>query len=59
VEVMGNIMKIIMYSEMKKEQSKKIKLKVLEENILKYNDWLKKTNREDKIESYEEFLRAQ
>lgn len=55
---MGNIMKIIMYSEMKKEKSKKIKLKVLEENILKYNSWLKKTHREDKIENYEQFLRA-
>lgn len=55
---MGNIMKIIMYSEMKREESKKIKIKLLEENISKYNKWLKKTHREDKIENYEEFLRA-
>ncbi len=56
---MGNIIKIIMYSELKKEKSNKIKLIVLEENILKYNGWLKVTHREDKIENYEEFLRAQ
>ncbi|WP_170816426.1 hypothetical protein [Clostridium beijerinckii] len=54
---MGNIIKIIMYSEIKKNKKSKIKLRVLEENILKYNYWLKVTHREDKIENYEEFLR--
>ncbi|MDR3597315.1 hypothetical protein [Clostridium sp.] len=55
---MGNIIKINMYAEMKKEKSREIKLKSLEKTILKYNNWLKQTNREDKIENYEEFLRA-
>lgn len=55
---MGNIIKINMYAEMKKEKSKQIELKLLEETILKYNNWLKKTHREDKIENYEKFLRA-
>lgn len=56
---MGNLIKINMYAEMKSRQEEKLKLKNLEEVILKYNSWLKKTNREDKIESYEEFLQAQ
>ncbi|WP_315073038.1 hypothetical protein [uncultured Clostridium sp.] len=56
---MGNIIKINMYVEMKKETNNKLKLKALEENIGKYNSWLKKNNREDKIESYEKFLRAE
>lgn len=55
---MGNIMKINMYAEMKKKKSKKIELKTLEETISKYNKWLRRTHREDKIENYEEFLRA-
>jgi D-mannonate dehydratase len=59
VEKMGKIMKINMYSEMKRKKNNKLKLEVLEENILEYNIWLKKTNREDKIENYEKFLQAQ
>lgn len=55
---MGNIIKINMYAEMKKEKSKQVKLKTLEDTILKYNSWLKRNHREDKIENYEEFLRA-
>lgn len=55
---MGNIMKINMYAETKKRKNKKLNLKYVEQNILLYNDWLKKTNREDKIETYEEFLQA-
>jgi hypothetical protein len=56
---MGNIIKINMYVEAKKEKDSKIKLETLEQNILKYNNWLKVTNREDRIESYEKFLQAQ
>jgi D-mannonate dehydratase len=59
VEKMGKIMKINMYSEMKRKKNNKLKLEVLEENILEYNIWLKRTNREDKIENYEKFLQAQ
>lgn len=55
---MGNIIKINMYAEMKRKKNDKLKVKVLEENILKYNSWLQKNYREDKIENYEEFLRA-
>lgn len=55
---MGNIMKINMYVEMKKNKSDQLRLKNLEENIGKYNNWLKKNNREDKIENYEKFLHA-
>jgi len=55
---MGNIIKINMYSEMKREKNNELKLEVLERNILKYNSWLKKNNREDKIENYEEFLQV-
>lgn len=55
---MGNIIKINMYAEIKKKKEKHIKVKNLEESILKYNNWLKDTNREDKIEAYEEFLQA-
>lgn len=56
---MGNIMKINMYAEKKKQNNKNINLKYLEQNILQYNDWLKKNNREDKIENYEAFLQAE
>jgi hypothetical protein len=56
--MLGNIIKINMYAEIRKEKTKKVKLNVLEDTILKYNSWLKVTNREDKIENYEKFLRA-
>ena len=56
---MGNIIKINMYVEMKRKKNNQLKLKTVEEAILEYNDWIKKTNREDKIENYEEFLQAQ
>lgn len=55
---MGNIIKINMYVEMKKKHENKLRLENLQENILRYNSWLKDTNREDKIENYEMFLRA-
>ena len=54
---MGNIIKINMYAETKKKKEN-LKLQYVEKNILLYNDWLKKTNREDKIENYEAFLQA-
>jgi hypothetical protein len=56
---MGNLIKINMYVEAKNKKESKLNLQTVEEVILKYDDWLKKTNREDKIENYEEFLRAQ
>lgn len=55
---MGNIIKINMYVEMKRKKNNKLKLQTVEETILEYNDWIKKTNREDKIENYERFLLA-
>jgi len=55
----GNIIKINMYVEMKMKSSNKLKLKTVEEAILEYNNWIKNTNREDKIENYERFLQAQ
>lgn len=56
---MGNIIKINMYVESERKKKEKLKLKTVEETILRYNNWIKKTNREDKIENYEEFLQAQ
>ena len=56
--IMGNIMKINMYADIKKKKDKKLKLKTVERNIIQYNKWLKKNNMEDKIETYEEFLQA-
>lgn len=56
---MGNIIKINIYVESKKKTNNKLKLQFVEEIILMYNSWLKRTNREDKIENYEEFLRTQ
>ncbi|MDR3595823.1 hypothetical protein [Clostridium sp.] len=53
---MGNIMKINIYVEAKKNN--KLNLETVEDVIQEYNSWLKKTNREDKIENYEEFLQA-
>jgi hypothetical protein len=56
-EKMGNIIKINIYAECKKKKNE-LKLKTVEEAISKYNSWLKKTNKEDKIENYEMFLQA-
>ncbi|WP_196244884.1 hypothetical protein [Clostridium beijerinckii] len=55
---MGNIIKINMYAEMNKKKNTKLDLKTVEEVILEYNKWLKKNNREDKIETYEKFLQV-
>jgi hypothetical protein len=55
----GNIIKINMYVEVKRIKNNQLKLKTVEEAILEYNNWIKKTKREDKIETYEEFLHAQ
>lgn len=55
---MGNIIKINMYAENKKKKNSRLKLKNVEQDILKYNEWLRRTNREDKIENYEMFLQA-
>lgn len=54
---MGNIIKINMYAEMNKKKNVKLDLKTVEEVILEYNKWLKKNNREDKIETYEKFYK--
>lgn len=55
---MGNLIKINIYAERKKADNK-LNIKNIEENILNYNEWLEKNHREDKIENYEKFLRAQ
>ena len=43
----------------KRKKNDKLKLQTVKEAILEYNDWIKKTNREDKIENYERFLQVQ
>ena len=48
-----------MYVKMKRKKNHKLSLQTIEEIIQKYKIWLKKTNREDKIENYEIFLHAQ
>jgi len=48
-----------MYVKMKRKKNTKLSLQTIEEIILKYKSWLKKTNREDIIEAYEEFLQTQ
>lgn len=55
---MGNLIKINMYAELNKRKGYVLDLKRLEANILNYNNWLQKTHREDKIQTYEEFLQA-
>lgn len=55
---MGNIIKINIYAEAKKRKNNNLKVKYLEESILEYNDWLRKTHKEDKIENYERFLKV-
>ena len=56
---MGNIIKINLYAEYKNKMKNKLSMKTVEEAIKKYNSWLAKTNREDKIENYERFLQTQ
>lgn len=41
-----------------KSNYKIIDIKVLQENLIDYRSWLRKTNRDDKIENYEKFLQA-
>lgn len=55
---MGNLIKINIYTEAKKIKGSTMNIKKLEDNISNYNEWLKKTHKEDRIESYEEFLEA-
>lgn len=55
---MGNIIKINMYVEMKRKKNTKLDLKSIEKVILDYKIWIKKNNGEDKIETYEKFIRA-
>jgi hypothetical protein len=59
VRELGNLIKINLYAELKNKKQNKLNIKKVEEIILKYNSWLRNTNREDKIENYEKFLRAQ
>lgn len=35
-----------------------ISIKNLEDNILNYSIWLKKNNREDRLDNYDEFLQV-
>jgi hypothetical protein len=48
-----------MYAEIKRKDDNKLNLKIIEEVISEYKSWIKKTNREDKIENYEKILRAE
>ncbi|EHJ00522.1 hypothetical protein CDLVIII_3983 [Clostridium sp. DL-VIII] len=59
VRKLGNIMKINMYVKMKKGENTKLSLKTIEEIISRYKSWLKKTNREDRIENYKKFIQTQ
>lgn len=36
-----------------------IDIRILEENLSDYKNWLTKTNRTDKIKNYEKFLKVQ
>ncbi|WP_196244874.1 hypothetical protein [Clostridium beijerinckii] len=57
---MGNIIKInIYYAEFTRKNKDKLRLETVEKSILKYDKWIKDTNRKDNIETYEEFLRVQ
>lgn len=56
---MGNLMKINLYAKYESKKRNRLNIKNVEEAIKKYNGWLKKTDREDKIENYEEFLHVQ
>ena len=47
-----------MYVEAKRKKNDQLKLANVEKAILEYNNWIKMTNREDKIESYEIFLQG-
>ncbi|MFT8352943.1 hypothetical protein [Clostridium saccharoperbutylacetonicum] len=53
---MGNLIKINMYAENKKKNGSILDLKRLKANIATYNIWLENNQREDRIETYEEFL---
>lgn len=53
---MGNIIKINMYIESKNHKDK-INLNKIEKKIKQYNDWLRKTDQEDQIRIFNDFLR--
>ena len=46
------------YSERRKLCYKIIDMRILEENLMDYRNWLIKTNKADKIKNYEKFLKA-
>ena len=56
---MGNLIKINIYAEQKKNDGMKMDIENIERNILDYNNWLEINKREDKIENFERFLQAQ
>lgn len=52
---MGNIIKINMYIESKNNKGE-INLNNIEKKIKQYNKWLKKTEQEDQIKIFHNFL---
>ena len=57
---MGNIIKINMYIESKNKNNKReINLNNIEKKIKQYNKWLKKTEQEDQIKIFHNFLQMQ
>ena len=46
------------YMERHKLNYKIIYMKILEENLMDYRNWLIKTNRADKIKNYEKYLKS-
>lgn len=46
------------YKESCKHKYRIIDMKILEENLMDYRNWLIKTNRADKIKNYEKYLKS-
>ena len=46
------------YIESHKLHYKIIDMKILEENLMDYRNWLIRTNKDDRIKNYEKFLKA-
>ena len=55
---MAGAIKINTYAQRKTSNYKIIDIRILEENLIDYRSWLRNTNRDDKIENYEKFLKA-
>ncbi|MBW6409963.1 hypothetical protein [Clostridium weizhouense] len=53
---MGNLIKINIFADKEKNIKNEINISALEDNLIAYDKWLEKNDKEDIIENYKKFL---